>query len=221
MAEALDRADPAPPDTFCGILFRIMNLKDVQTHLDEERGHLESVVAELVTLLGKENSTAVLASSKLPTHEHYRIFRSYIEHEDNLINNRVTWNLAVQGFLFATYGFSLQNLAEVEANPNFAAQIKLSHSVMQLKILVLAIPLVGFALSLGVFFAVRAAQIALKKLREDCKTEVLDKAHEASCYLPLPGGAGKPWAIRLGFVPPFAIPLVFALAWAILFVLLF
>src|SRR5437879_8379854 len=45
----------------------------------------------------------------------YRIFRTYVEHEDDLINQRQTWNLTIQGFLFASYAFSLQKLVEAES----------------------------------------------------------------------------------------------------------
>src|SRR5437763_1604980 len=49
------------------------------------------------------------------TRDLYRIFRSYIAHEDDLINQRQTWNLTIQGFLFAAYAFSLQKLVEAES----------------------------------------------------------------------------------------------------------
>jgi hypothetical protein len=34
--------------------------------------------------------------------EHYKLFRDYIEHEDGLVNQRLLWNINIQGFLFAT-----------------------------------------------------------------------------------------------------------------------
>ena len=48
------------------------------------------------------------SEAKLPKLQYFKIFRAYRICEQNLLNHRVTWNLAVQGFLFATYGFSLQ-----------------------------------------------------------------------------------------------------------------
>jgi hypothetical protein len=52
--------------------------------------------------------------------------------EDELLNHRITWNLAIQGFLFATYGFSIQKLAEVQSkalvdNATVAQQVNQSH----------------------------------------------------------------------------------------------
>jgi len=35
---------------------------------------------------------------------YYSCLRSYVEHEDGLINYRLTWSLTVHGFLFATFG---------------------------------------------------------------------------------------------------------------------
>src|SRR5271155_2266738 len=35
---------------------------------------------------------------------HYKIYRDYMKHEDDLLNHRTTWLLIFQGFLFATLG---------------------------------------------------------------------------------------------------------------------
>ena len=34
----------------------------------------------------------------------YQIYRDYMKHEDDLLNQRTTWLLVIQGFLFATLG---------------------------------------------------------------------------------------------------------------------
>jgi hypothetical protein len=39
--------------------------------------------------------------------EFFELTRKQIEHEDSLVNNRTTWLLSLQAFLFAAYGFSL------------------------------------------------------------------------------------------------------------------
>jgi hypothetical protein len=43
----------------------------------------------------------------------YEAFRNYARHEDNLINNRVMWLLSIHGFLYATYGLTLQKKLEI------------------------------------------------------------------------------------------------------------
>ena len=37
----------------------------------------------------------------------YQLTRSHIEHEDELLHQRLTWLFAIQAFLFTAYGFSL------------------------------------------------------------------------------------------------------------------
>ena len=187
----------------------------MQTHLDEERAHLESVAAELRTLLGKEESRAEVQRG-LTKLEYFEVFRAYRMFEQNLLNHRLTWGLAIHGFLFATYGFSLQKLAELEANPMFTAQVQRSQGVLQLKVLLGAIPLVGLCLSLIVLCGVIGAKTVLKNLEDEWDTKIKDKFPEP--YLPDPAGGGLKKAIFLGYIPPYLIPLVFAFAWLIIFI---
>lgn len=42
----------------------------------------------------------------------YGTFRDYLEHEDSLINSRLTWSLTIHGFLFASYGILLGKIAD-------------------------------------------------------------------------------------------------------------
>ena len=44
--------------------------------------------------------------------ESYKIFRDYLEHEDELLNNRVTWLLLTNAFLFAAVGFTVRVIPE-------------------------------------------------------------------------------------------------------------
>jgi hypothetical protein len=41
---------------------------------------------------------------------HYRIFRDYLQHEDDLINHRSTWHHTIQGLLFTALGVTLSKL---------------------------------------------------------------------------------------------------------------
>jgi hypothetical protein len=67
-----------------------MSIEEVQKRLDEERGHLESVAAELTGLIHKDSpGTTPPVSSRLTVYQHYKIFRDYANHEDGLINNRL------------------------------------------------------------------------------------------------------------------------------------
>ena len=57
------------------------------------------------------------SSHEITKAEHFKIFRDYMQHEDNLINQRVSWNSTIQGFLFATYGLSQQKLPDPKPGP--------------------------------------------------------------------------------------------------------
>ena len=202
------------PDVFLRYSLRVMSLKDVRADLDEGGEHLQSAAAGLNVLLGNdapaETASEVggqVAPETITKLQYFKIFRTYRLAEQKLLNHRLTWNLAIQGFLFATYGFSLQKLAEVEANPTFVTQVKLNFGVAQLKVLLVAIPLVGCVLSMFVWFAVRGAQLALKRLLDDWKENV--EAQHPKPYLPDPAGAGEPLALRRGFFPPYFIPIAF------------
>jgi hypothetical protein len=158
-----------------------------------------------------------------PTHnitksEHYKIFRQYMMREDDLINHRLNWNLAIQGFLFATYGFSVQKLAEihakalVEKGSDIAGQLANSTEVAPLRLLVTAIPWVGFLMAVFVWLAVIAAKIALEQLHIDWKDKVRPNYPDQP-HLPDVAGAGVSMAVRLGFYAPLAIPVIFIVAW--------
>lgn len=43
----------------------------------------------------------------------YEVYRGYVEHEDDLINQRLSWNFSIQGLLFAAYAFAFQKSAEL------------------------------------------------------------------------------------------------------------
>jgi hypothetical protein len=43
----------------------------------------------------------------------FEVYRDYVKHEDNLKNFRSTWNITIQSFLVATYGFTIQKMLEV------------------------------------------------------------------------------------------------------------
>ena len=60
-------------------------------------------------------TTMPLEDCQLTKHDYFKVFREYRICEQNLLNQRITWNLTIQGFLFATLGFCVQKLAELKA----------------------------------------------------------------------------------------------------------
>ena len=63
------------------------------------------------------------SSHEITKAEHFKIFRDYMQHEDNLINQRVSWNSTIQGFHFATYGLSQQKLPDPQTRSWCPAQL--------------------------------------------------------------------------------------------------
>ena|ERR1019366_4235561 len=182
-----------------------MSLEDLKARLGKEQEHLESVATELSTLIGKEESDAE-GSHSLTKLQYFNVFRKYRMFEQNLLNHRLTWGLAIQGFLFYAYGYS--------------AQIKPDavRSVTQLKILLRIISIGGLLFSLSVLCGVVGAWIVLENLEKEWNSKVQSKVIPCNPYLPNPAGGGKRKAVLLGYIPPFFIPTGFAFAWLYLVV---
>src|SRR5215831_731060 len=137
----------------------------------------------------------------------YGAYRGYLEHEDELINRRLSWNLTLQGFLFAAYGVTLQAITNKSPNHDLTKH---------LSILLYLFPLLGGAVSTLSYMAIYAAQKAIDQLREDWNAV----AKGLRCIgrgLPLPylTGGGHDTANRYG-TRAHLIPLFIILAWLVI-----
>ena len=152
--------------------------------------------------------------------EQFRIFRDYIEHEDDLINQRATWNVTIQGFLFAAFALIVQSRVQATEIDHTASML------MQLTAYGL-IPVVGFFVGFFSFLSTFAARSAIERLQQDYDVHVLgawSRVNWDSCeqrrlrirpVLPKITGGGAKKAAILGFALPHCIPLVFVFAWPI------
>lgn len=120
----------------------------------------------------------------------YEIYRTYVVHEDNLTNNRMTWLLSIHGFLYATYGIALHMKFEVfqkiEDVSRSAHNLRLSgsttilsalgyerqHTLLDLNTTALQIDFflfcvagIGVSISVIAWIALNAARQAIKALR--------------------------------------------------------
>jgi hypothetical protein len=190
-----------------------MSLKDVQSHVGDELSHLEALKAEINTLIGDAGTETIPLSSKLPIHLHYKIFRDYVEHEDGLINNRLMWNITIQGFLFATYGFSVQKLAEVQAS-NGTESIG-GTGVFALRWLIIILPILGSFVSYYSWRGVRAAQKAIGRLEDTWTT--ITKPPDGPRLPGLTGGGDEANHTE-GFLAPKVFPWIFVVAWVLLLI---
>src|SRR3954468_5912364 len=90
--------------------------------------------------------------------ERYQLFRSRVEHEDNLIIQRLSWLMASQSFLFTAYAIVTNGMT----NPTPLGE---NEFVNHLLALAHIIPLVALLNSLLIFISIVAALKAIRELR--------------------------------------------------------
>jgi hypothetical protein len=164
--------------------------------------------------------------------EMYELFRSYVKHEDTLIDHRTTWLIYIQSFLLATFGFSYQKKFEVYANAcsgrnatdlvkagcNAADQLrqtmgKLPH---QYNVFLLVMCIVGVGVSIASWVSIRAAVSALSSLDEKWEKNAFDEAERAQlAFLPFITGGAHPRAAWLGKLLPQLLPAFFTILWVL------
>lgn len=83
----------------------------------------------------------------------YHRIRAKIEHEDNLVNQRIMWMITLQGLLFTAYGFSLSAEA---TSLSVSSSDKMSF-ISTLTILRQAMVAIGVGSSLATLLGVIAA----------------------------------------------------------------
>lgn len=133
--------------------------------------------------------------------ECYHIFRNRIEHEDNLIIQRLSWLMASQSFLFTAYAIVTNGLTGLMAkNDNM-----LVHRLLTLEQI---IPIVALLNSLLIAFSIFGALIAINQLRCSYK-----KRTAALRTLPL---QTSPVPRALGLAAPVLLPLLFLAVWLFL-----
>src|SRR5919109_2503578 len=130
--------------------------------------------------------------------QYYHIIRSQIEHEDNLINQRLSWFVASQAFLFSAYAILL----------NAPSQVRLQSFAAQQDILFPLIPLVGIGVSILIYVTIIAAMLATANLRRFLKSHVKDEEMAL-----LPPVQGYRQTLLLGQASPVLIPFVFMISW--------
>lgn len=103
----------------------------------------------------------------------YQLFRSQIEHEDNLVNHRVSWLVGSQSFLLGTYVFLVNNPLfypdPVESSvKRFSKQLELidiNQFIGSIQLLRWAYSLTGLFVAVLVWLSVWAALGAITDLR--------------------------------------------------------
>lgn len=136
----------------------------------------------------------------------YDRYRSKIEHEDNLINQRIMWMITLHGLLFTAYGFSLSaeatSLSYIDAAPDAYKLFK-----SNLNDLRNAMIWIGMGSS---FTALLGVVAAFRAIRDD-ETQVrrLDKVGSAIIDNPI----GQRATNALGMLCGILVPILGLLVW--------
>jgi hypothetical protein len=130
-------------------------------------------------------------------YESLETIRSRLEHEDNLVNYRVSWILSSQAFLLTAYTILL-NTSALARSESYARQ----HGI-----LMTLIPCIGVITILTLWLAIFAALVAMRHLRASADLISRDAANNVH---------GRKIPRWLGLSGPLLIPAVFLLTWLLI-----
>jgi hypothetical protein len=163
-----------------------------------------------------------LGSAKVKRAEEiYSIFREYIQHEDNLINQRTIWLMSVQSFLIATFGFSYQKKFEIVSNALFKLKTfppAFCTSLVFYDIFLLSLVVIGVGTSWVAIKSVGAAVNSLNKMQEDWNDPHRADLKEVMNYclhLPNLTGGGHKKASEEGIKFARGLPVFFLILWVV------
>jgi hypothetical protein len=148
-------------------------------------------------------NTPTYAGDKISSLELYRLFRSRIEHEDNLIMQRLSLLVASQSFLFTAYAITTNGLTSLDMKiaGRFAEQASLLFRL---------IPTVAICVALLIYIGILAALKAIGQIRR------IYRAKGLSAELPPIQTAAT--TRLLGLSAPLLLPLLFVSVWLVLLI---
>jgi hypothetical protein len=129
----------------------------------------------------------------------YRTVRDQIQHEDSLIMQRLAWLTAAQSFLFTAYAITA-NASPQPRNPVLVTQQDLLFTI---------IPGVAFLSGVLIYCSVIAGILVQNRLRHAYATHV-------ASVRDFPEIQGSRFTFWLGLAAPVLLPLVFLIAWLII-----
>ena len=137
----------------------------------------------------------------------YDRYRDYTKHEDDLINQRSTWHLILQGFLFASFGVFIQS----EKTPT----LLFDHRIGILR----GFTILGAAIAAAACFGIYAAAQSVDRLWDEWKNNVIESGwfqKDLTKLFPGLAGAGSKYISFCGVLPARLIPLLVLIAWCLL-----
>jgi fatty acid desaturase len=142
-------------------------------------------------------------SGNLSRADLYDRLRSQIQHEDNVINIRVVWQLLGQSFFFSTYAAVLNSKGEAK-NVLFQQQQEL---------LLWAVPIAALIAGLLASMSIFSSLYTIEHLGTIYDRHTDDKDQSAKSFPSLRGPEkARVWAL----VPPIGLPILFILIWTII-----
>jgi hypothetical protein len=139
--------------------------------------------------------------SELEVLDRYRLVRSQIEHEDNLVSQRLSWFLASQSFLFTAYAITL----------NGPVQLHFQHLEAQERLLIHLLPMVAILSAALIWLSIFAGFRAMRRLRDDFYRAA---GSDLPSGLPPIQTTGR--TLLGGQLGPVALPLIFLAVWLVL-----
>src|SRR5690349_4696595 len=131
--------------------------------------------------------------------QYYAIVRSQIEHEDNLVGQRLSWFVAAQSFLFTAYAITVSNIRP-DSSPS-----KVQQSML------IVVPLVALLTCLLLSINIIAGLVAIANLRQLFDSHIPKPAQHR-----LPPIQAYRHTRLFGEASPILLPYIFAAAWVYL-----
>jgi len=140
-------------------------------------------------------------SEKISGIDSYRLYRGRIEHEDNLIIQRLSWLVASQSFLFTAYAITTNGLINLDAKfpGRFAEQAGLLFRL---------IPTVAICVALLIYISILAALRAIRQIRR--------LYQDGPVPAELPPIQTAATTRLLGLSAPLLLPVLFVSVWLVL-----
>ena len=143
------------------------------------------------------------ASGELSLAELYGLIRSQIEHENDLVSQRVIWQILTQAFFFGAYA-ALLNASKEAKNALFE-----SEQALLLWLMPTAALFAGLVTYIGILSSLKTIVYLRQLYEEHANSKAL---HDPSSKL-YPDIQGPPHLRRLAMLSPAVMPIVFTITW--------
>jgi hypothetical protein len=146
-----------------------------------------------------------LSKEDLSCAEYYRLIRGQIEHQDELVNQRILWQIIAQAFFFSAYA-SVLNAPQDAKTPLFEAGQLLLFWLM---------PIAGLLAGALTYVSISASMKTIDHLRLLYEDYIRAKTPQDSSSKLFPFVQGPPDLLKLAKVSPTWMPILFTVTWFI------